>query len=472
MIERKRSLVPVSEPPLTRTEAPADRHGGPGRDGQGSEHDRDDHDRDDHDRDDDAPPPPPRRRLAVFVAIPVALLLGFGAWTHWRTRQAAVTAQAEQRDFVPEVRTAKAKRLTDPVELTQPGQTVAFETANVFARSTGYVAERLVDIGSRVHKGDLLIRIAAPDLDQQLVQAQAQVGQNEAAVLQAQANLQQAQATVKLADVTKSRTTTLANQGWETKQNADNSTANAATGAAGVSSAQAGIAVALANLRAQQATVQRLQELTGFERITAPFDGVVTARNVDVGNLLTADNGSGTPMLSISRDDVLRVAVYVPQSGAVGVHAGLPAKVTIPELPGRSFDAHVSRTAQSLDPSSRSMLTEVDIDNKDGSLRAGLYANVSIAIPRDKPGVVVPDAALVFNADGLQAVSLDGEDRAHYHKIAIYRDFGTTAELREGLAGDETLVLSPPPNLAEGDKVKVAPPPEANKDGGNEQGKT
>ena len=452
MIERKRSLVPLSDQPLTRYEQPAGRddrtdgHPGPERPGED---------------DDDSPPPPPRGRVAVFVAIPIALLLGFGAFTHWRTRQAAVAAQQQQRDFVPEVRTAKASRLADPVELVQPGQTVAFEAANLYARSTGYVAERLVDIGSRVHKGDLLIRIAAPDLDQQLVQAQAQVGQNEAAVLQAQANLQQAQATVKLADVTKSRTTTLANQGWETKQNADNSTASAATGAAGVSSAQAGIAVALANLRAQQATVQRLQELTGFERVTAPFDGVITARNVDVGNLLTADNGNGTPMLSIARDDVLRVAVYVPQSGAVGVHAGLPAKVTIPELPGRTFDAHVSRTAQALDATSRSMLTEVDIDNKDGALRAGLYANVAISIPRDKPGVIVPDEALVFNADGMQAVSLDGEDHAHYHKISIYRDFGTKAELREGLQGDETLVLSPPPNLAEGDKVRVAPPPTA-----------
>ena len=345
MIERKRSLVPVSEPPLTRTDDAA------GRDGHTGTRRPDDRERPIRPRRRRAAAAPAQRRLAVFVAIPVvaaARLRRLDPLAHPPGRRRR--RRQQQRDFVPEVRTAKAKRLTDPVELTQPGQTVAFETANVFARSTGYVAERLVDIGSRVHKGDLLIRIAAPDLDQQLVQAQAQVGQNEAAVLQAQANLQQAQATVKLADVTKSRTTTLANQGWETKQNADNSTANAATGAAGVSSAQAGIAVALANLRAQQATVQRLQELTGFERVTAPFDGVVTARNVDVGNLLTADNGSGTPMLSMSRDDVLRVAVYVPQSGAVGVQAGLPAKVTIPELPGRSFDAHVSRTAQVAGP--------------------------------------------------------------------------------------------------------------------------
>ncbi len=399
-------------------------------------------------------PPPPRRRLALWVAVPILALLGWGGWSHWRTHQAAAETQQQQRDFTPQVRTATAKRVDDPILLAEPGQTLAFDTANLFARATGYVEERRVDIGSRVKKGDLLLRIAAPDLDQQLVQAQAQIGQNQAAILQAHANLEQAQATVNLANVTRTRTTTLASQGWETKQNADNSTANAATGAAGVAAAQAGIAVAEANLRAQQATVHRLQELTGFERVIAPFDGVVTARTVDAGDLVTADSSGGRAMLSLARDDVLRIAVYVPQSGAGGIHDGLAAKVTVPELPGRSFEARVSQTAHALDATSRSLLTEVDVDNAEGALRAGLYVDVSIAIPRQKPGIVVPDEALVFNAGGLQVATLDDGDQVHFHKVSIYRDFGTSAELRDGLQGGETLVLAPPPDLTDGAKVR------------------
>lgn len=400
-------------------------------------------------------PPPPRRRVLLYVGIPALALLGWGAWSHYQTHRTADATQQAQQDFKPEVRTARAQRTDKPVELTQPGQTVAFDTANLFARATGYVAERHVDIGSRVHKGDLLLRIAAPDLDAQLRQAQAQVGQLQASIVQAEASLQQAIATRSLANVTKFRTTTLAGQGWETRQNADQSTANATTGVAGVTTAQAGIAVALANLKAQQATVQGLQELTGFEQVTAPFDGVITARNVDVGDLLTANSGGGVPMLSLQRDDVLRVSVYVPQSSAVEIQDGLAAQVTVTELPGRSFDAKVSRTARALDQSSRSMLTEVDVQNPDGVLRAGLYANVTIDVPRQHPGVIVPDEALVFNARGLQVAVVDG-DVVHYRTISIYRDFGTTVELRDGLDGSEVLVLTPPPNLEDGGKVRVA----------------
>ena len=413
--------------------------------------------REPHDR--DAKPRPPSRRVAVYVLVPVALLLGWAAWGHWQQHGRAAEAQKQQQNFVPTVRTAQAKRVDTPVTLTVPGQTAAFDSARLLTRATGYIAERNVDIGSRVHKGDMLVRIAAPDLDQQLVQAQAQRGQYEAAVLQAQASLQQAQANEKLGNVTKFRTTTLAQQGWETKQNADNSVANAAVNTASVASAQAGIAVAIANLHAQEATVQRLEALTAFENVAAPFDGVITARNIDVGDLVTADASGGTALLSIQRDNVLRVSVFVPQSGAVGVKDGLEATVTIPELPGRSFKAHVSRTARALDPASRSMLTEVDVDNATGELRAGLYANVSIAIPRDRPGVVVPDEALAFNAEGLHVAVVDDQQRVHFQKVSIYRDFGTTAELREGLQGNERLVLTTPPDLMDGAQVKIAEPP-------------
>ena len=402
------------------------------------------------------PPPPPRRRVLLYVLVPVIVLLAVGAWSHWRTFTASAATSDQQKDFVPQVRTAQAQRVDAPVSLTLPGQTEPFDSASIFARATGYIAERRVDIGSHVHKGDLLVRIAAPDLDQQLAQAQAQLGQTQAAILQAQANLQQAQANKKLASVTKFRETTLAGQGWETKQNADNSTANAATSVASVASAQAGIAVANANLRAQQATVNGLQELTGFERVTAPFDGVITARSIDTGDLVSANSSGGTPMFSIARNDILRIAVYVPQSSAVGLRDGLAAQVRLPELPDHVFTGQVSRTADSLQPGSRSMLTEIDVQNPQGLLRAGLYVEVTFQIPRLHPGIVVPDEALVFGPKGMQVATVNDDRTVRLRPVSIYRDFGTTAELRDGLKGGETLVLSPPTDLRDGMKVKVA----------------
>jgi HlyD family secretion protein len=406
------------------------------------------------------PPPPPRKRIMVFVLVPVLGLLGLGGYLHWRTYAAAAETKQDQDDFVPQVRTAIAQKLDTPVDLILPGQTEAFDAANLYPRATGYVAERRVDIGSRVHKDDLLVRIEAPDLDQQLTQAQAQLGQNQAAVLQARAQVQSAQANTKLADVTKYRETTLANQGWETKQNADNATANASVQTAGIANAEAGVAVALANLKAQQASIDRLQALTAFEQVKAPFDGVITARTVDTGDLLTQDSLGGNPMFSIVRDDVLRIVVSVPQSSAIGIHDGVQARVTVPEMPGRIFKGRVARSAVALQPSSRSMRTEVDVPNPDHVLRPGLFVDVTFSIPRQTPAVVVPDAALVFNAAGLQVATVGADNAIHFQKVTIYRDFGTTAELRDGLAGGENLVLSPPTELADGSKVQVANPPQ------------
>ena len=403
-------------------------------------------------------PPPPRKRVIAYVLIPVALLLGFGAYRHWRTYADAAETQAQQENFVPEVRTASAQRIDSPVQLMLPGQTEAFDVANLYPRATGYVAERRVDIGSRVKAGDLLLRIDAPDLDQQLRQAEAQLGQNRAGVLQAQAQVQTAQANAKLANVTKFRETTLAGQGWETKQNADNATANFSVQTAAIDNAEAGVAVALANLKAQQATVDRLTALTAFEQVKAPFAGVITARNVDKGDLLTQDSSGGSPMFSIARDDVLRIAVYVPQSSAIGIHDGVEAQVTVPELPGRIFSGRVARSAVALQAASRSMLTEVDVANPGGVLHPGSFVNVAFSIPRQATAIVVPDAALVFNAAGLQVATVGADSRVHLQKVTIYRDFGTTAELRDGLQGGENLVLSPPADLADDAKVQVADP--------------
>ena len=401
------------------------------------------------------PPKAPRKRVFVIAGLVVLALLVTGAVGHWMQAARAGATHRNAVDYVPNVQTARAKRVDQPVETTLPGQTEAFDTATLYARATGFIAERRVDIGSRVHKGDLLLRIAAPDTDQQLAQARAQLLQNQAALSQAQASLLSSIANTRLANVTKFRETTLARAGWETKQNADNSTANFSVQTAGVANAQAGIRVAQANIAAQAATVQRLQELVGFERIIAPFDGVITARNVDTGDLVSADQNGGTSLFSIDRTDILRVQVYVPQSAAVGLQDGLNADVHVPELAGRTFHGKVARSSVSLTQSARTLLAEVDVANTDGTLRSGLYADVTFHVPRQHPGVVIPDEAMVFDETGLHVLVVGPDGHVHAKSINIYRDFGTTAELREGLSGGEELVVNPPADLSDGAKVNA-----------------
>jgi RND family efflux transporter MFP subunit len=403
---------------------------------------------------------PPSRRLYFLVVIVVLGALAWGAYGRWQQREAAIETQQQLADFVPELRVAMAVGQDGPAPLTLPGTVLPFDQARIFARATGYVAERHVDIGSRVREGDLLLRIAAPDLDHQLSEAEARLLQMEGTLDQAHAAAEQARSDAALADVTNTRTARLATQGWESKQNADSTRLGLASKLAAVNNAEAGVKVAEASIRAQEATVRRLRQLAQFERVEAPFNGVITARNVDNGDLVKADdNSGGTPLFAIQRDDIVRVQVNVPQSGAVGLQDGLSAEVHVPELPGRTFEGKVSRNSVALDAASRTMLAEVDVPNPDGALRPGFYVDVQFGIPRQVPTVLIPAEALLFNADGLRVAAVDDSGHVHLHKVSVYRDYGTKLELREGLKGGERVALSPPADIAEGQKVKVVAQP-------------
>ena len=373
---------------------------------------------------------PPRVPPAVRWGGPVllVLLLAIGIYIHWHSYAKARETQDRTNQFVPTVHVAQAERQDGPTKLALPGETQAFDYAALYARATGYIAERRVDIGSRVKKGDLLLRISAPDLDAQLLQAEAQ--------------LTQAKANLGLAHATDKRTTTLANQGYASKQDADNTGAN--------------VAVNEATIKAQEATVQRLRELTSYERIIAPFDGVVTGRSVDVGDLVNADQGSGTALFTLASDDVLRVAVQVPQSAALSLKDGLEAEIRVPELPDHPFKGKVARSSVALNAGARTLLVQVDVQNGDHTLRPGLYVTVSFEIPRDKPGVSIPDQALIFDSSGEHVAVVQDDNTVKMRPVTIYRDTGTKAELQKGLDGGEKLVLSPPANLADGGKVNVA----------------
>lgn len=400
------------------------------------------------------------RKLGLVVAIALVVLLAIGVFGRVQTYRAAEATQDSMKNGALPVRVALAKRESGDVDVTLPAQTEPFDAASIYARATGYIAERRVDIGSRVRKGDVLVLISAPDTDAQLAQAQAQLAQMQAALLQAQSTLKQAQANNHLAGITKFRSTTLAGEGWATRQTADNDVANARVQTQSVSTAQAGIAVAAANIRAQQATVNRLATLVGYERVTAPFDGVITARRTDIGDLVQADSSGATSMFDEQDDNVLRASVYVPQSQAIGVSDGIKASVTVPELPGQHFHGRVSRSAAAIDMNSRSMLTEVDIPNQDHRLRAGLYVQITFAVPRAHPVVTIPDAAVIFNGQGLMAATID-DGHVHLTPITIDRDFGTVAELSRGLEGGEEVIVDPPSDLTGDQKVKVENPPRA-----------
>src|SRR6266567_53190 len=373
----------------------------------------------------------PRQRsgAAVFGSAVVLLLVGglvVGGWRHYQAeRQLAATAE-QARTFVPDVRVATVRAGDSKMDVTLPATTAAFEAANIFARTSGYVEKRYVDIGDRVKAGALLAEIVAPELDHQIAQAQATLAQT-------QGTLQQTQASRELAEVTNTRDSGLVKLGWLTAQQGDNDRLT-------LRAQQAAEAVAKSNIVAQQAQIKVLEQDKAYQRVVAPFDGVITQRNIDNGSLMHAN--------------VIRTQVFVPQDEAVGVQPGVDAVIRVPELPGRAFPGKVTRIATALQPGSRTLLTEIDVPNPDGALQPGIYCTVELFIPRKTPSMIIPADAIVFDENGLHvAVVEDGT--VHLQKITIARDLGTEVEVHDGVKPGDQVVLNPMVNLAEGSKVAV-----------------
>jgi RND family efflux transporter MFP subunit len=385
-----------------------------------------------------------RRRIARAIGLGaiavVAILVGVGAWGHAKQRADALAALEARKTATPSVRTMIVGADESPRRIELPGNMAPFDSATLFARATGYISVRNVDIGSKVRKGAVLAVIGAPDLDQQLAQARAQLVQFEAAVQQAQAN-------ADLGRVTDQRTSRLLAQGWSSAQQGDQDRLTFAA-------RTAALAVARANVLAQQAAVNRLAQLTAFEEIIAPFDGEITSRLVDVGSLVTADASSGTPLFSIARTDVLRVQAFVPQSVYLDVKDGDHASVTVPELPNRTFDGKVARNARALAAGSRTLLTEVDVDNKDGALTAGLYCVIHLEAKRQQPAIIIPSQAVIFNKDGLSAAVVS-DGKVELRKLDLEADNGANVEVKVGLKPGDRVILSPPANVANGMRVDV-----------------
>jgi RND family efflux transporter MFP subunit len=326
------------------------------------------------------------------------------------------------------------------VSVTLPGTTAAFAAANIYARATGYIAKRNVDIGDHVKAGDLLAELAVPELDHQ-------ISQNEATLDQLKSSLQQARANRDLAQVTWDRDAPLVQKGWFSPQQGD-------TDRLTLQARVAAVSVAEANVSSQQNLLKVLRQNRDYALVVAPFDGIITQRNVDVGSLVQGNAASGSFMFEVMQKNVIRVWVYVPQDSAFGVAPGIDAVIRVPELPDRKFSGTVTRIADALQSGTRTLLTEIDIPNPDSALRTGTYCIVELHIPRKTPSVLVSADAIIFNREGMQ-VAVVNDGKAELRKLNVKRDLGTRVEVDSGVKAGDQVILNPPVNLVDGSKIRA-----------------
>jgi RND family efflux transporter MFP subunit len=387
-----------------------------------------------------------KRTLVVIVAcaaVTVAILFIAGFWIrHERiVKREEMAEEIREKKLVVEV--VQPKRTQQSFDLTLPADIHAYAATALFARTNGFLASWAVDIGDRVRKGDVMAVISAPDTDADLEQAKA--------------NLRQQETNYKLAADTEDRERGLIAVQGITQQQLDqfHSTKEQAK----------------ANVGAMAASVDRLEALVGFERIVAPFDGVVTARNYDVGALIQATNNSaGQELFDVAEDDRLRVFVNIPQAYASLVKIGQPVALVLERnYPGQRFMGVVARSASMLDAVTRTLHTELDFENTDPNhhIYPGSFGEVIFGIQRDQPVLTVPTSALLFEADGKQVATVTAENKIHFQKIVPGRDFGTEIEVSSGLKGDEKVVSNPGEQLTEG----IAVSPEEPKNDGKQPDK-
>jgi membrane fusion protein, multidrug efflux system len=394
-----------------------------------------------------APPaaPPPRRtsrrRLLAggLLAVSVAFLAGYLPSQLARARLARRARAEAQEPLRVAVILAHAEDRSR--ELTLPGNLVAIQDTFVYARASGYVRRWLVDIGDRVRDGDVLAELETPEVDQQLKQSQAALSQQRAALAQAQANLD-------FALTTANRYQPLFEAGVVSKQITDQASAQAKVWQANVHAAEA-------NIVAQAANVAQYEELVSYGRVTAPFDGAISERLIDVGSLVNAGSGANSqPLFHLVAIDPMRVFVQVPQTYAPSVQPGEAAEVAVRQYPGRKFAGRVTRMASALDPASRTLNTEIEVPNRGRELLPGMYAEVEMTAAVSHPVVRVPASAVIADAQGVHVAVVDG-GRVHLVRVRPGRDFGSVIELVEGLSGGEPLIVTPPTSVTEGTQVQV-----------------
>jgi RND family efflux transporter MFP subunit len=382
---------------------------------------------------------------AIFV---VAFFVGYVPH-HRRDLQVVAEANA-QNDALPDVTVVAAKKASAMGDLVLPGNIQAVTEAPILARAEGYVQRRFVDIGDRVTPGQLLAIVEAPDLDQQVRQAQAAVEQAQADLARASAALEQGKANESIAKVTAVRWDNLVKRGAVSKQDNDQYQAQYQAQAANVKALERAVDAAKGNISAMQANVGRLSEMQGYLSVRAPFAGVVTLRNVDVGTLV---NTGSTMLFRIAQTNLLRTYLNVPQSSASDVHVGQTASLATPELPERKFTGAVTRTANALDPSSRTLLVEVQVPNPEGKLLPGMYVDVDLHLPRKDPPILLPSDTLTVRPEGTLVAAIDSTNAVHFQHVVVGRDFGSNIEILSGVAAGQRVIANPNDSVQEGVKV-------------------
>ncbi len=384
---------------------------------------------------------PRKSRIFVLFFFIVVALVVVGAFTLIERRsQYQALAKETETLAIPTVSVFHASAENGQEDLVLPGTMQAYVESPIYARTSGYVKKWYHDIGTRVAQGELLADIDTPEVDQQLSQARA--------------DLATSQANASLSKITAARYQELIKTDGVSKQEVDNAVGDLAAKEATVNSAQA--------------NVRRLEELEGFKHVIAPFSGVVTRRQTDIGQLVNAGNGGATQELfTLAQTDPLRVYVNVPEAYAPSIHAGLPAYLELTQYAGRKFEGKVVRTAQSIDLSTRTLLTEVDVPNHAGELLPGGYAQVHLGVQVGGERVHVPVNALLFRSEGLRAVVVDADHKIRLRPLTIGRDYGTSLEVLQGVTSADWIVLNPADSLDDGQQVNVkempqkpaAPPP-------------
>lgn len=389
--------------------------------------------------------------IALLVLVTVASAFFIGYLPRQRRVQEITVDAKSENEAAPLVNVTVVDRSSAKSELVLPGNIQAIAEAPVLARSSGYVKKRYVDIGDRVKEGQVLAELDAAELDQQVRQAKASVEQADAAVEQANANLMQGRTTEQLNKTTAERWSNLVQRGAVSKQENDTYQAQYQAQRASVQALEKAVNVARSNTNAVQANLARLTEMQSYLKVRAPFSGVITQRNIDVGAL--ANEGS-TLLFRVAQTDRLRAYVNVPQSDATSVHPGQAARITVPDLPSREFLGTVTRTSNSLDPTSRTLLTEVQVPNNGGVLMPGMYAQVNFSTPRAEPPLLIRGDALVIRSNGPQVAVVQPDKTVHFVRVQLGRDYGDRIEVRSGLSKGQQLVINPGDSIQDGVKVK------------------
>jgi RND family efflux transporter MFP subunit len=379
------------------------------------------------------PPRKSRRGLVILVLVVVLIAAAIFNGIHGRIAAEHTLAQTTEISAVSSVTVVKPDVGAPNEELVLPGSTQAITDTPIYARTSGYLKRWTSDIGAHVKKGDLLAEIDTPEVDEQLRQMRA--------------DLDTVQANFKLADLTAKRNDDLLKSRSIATQERDN--------AAGA------LAAARANVASKQADVARLERMQSYEKVYAPFDGIITARNTDIGALIDAGaNSAARELFHLSAIDKIRVFVSVPEAYSRAVHTGDKANVTLDEFPGEKFAGILVRTANAIDPASRSLLVEIDVDNADGRLLPGAYAFVHLSLAKPMQSVTIPSNALIFRKEGMRvAVVRDG--KAVMLPIVIGRDYGDKVEVVSGLQQTDEIILDPSDSLVAGTAVQIARPPVA-----------